>query len=211
MSVAKLLLSILGLSLITLSAEARLEVGTVAFYSDGAVEKLVAYQEGRAVWEDTRKRRYIYGTNPLLPAIIREDRLRPAKSYSARIDASNPERLLGTAAGTSQRFVLIRTYRNGRSIRRQWRCESLGRSTMPLQSEVLDVDRYACTRLSYTKRKRVVVREQRTISYSPALQLSVSFERKTKNSTSSRALKQLLAPEQVSATRIRHIHRQLAK
>jgi hypothetical protein len=60
MSVTKMLLLIICSSLLALGAHARPAVGTVALYSDGSVEKLVAYEGSRPVWEDTRKRRNIH-------------------------------------------------------------------------------------------------------------------------------------------------------
>ncbi|WP_439861747.1 hypothetical protein [Pseudomonas sp. MBLB4136] len=219
MSVTKILLLIICSSLLALGAHARPAVGTVALYSDGSVEKLVAYDGNRAVWEDTRKRRYTYGNNPLSLVLAREDLLRPTRSYTVDVKSGDPARLLGAAAGRAEHFVLRRIYRDGRRKLREWQCESLGRGSFALEGQTLGTERYSCLR-SYRNSSGSSRKDERLITYAPSLNLIVALERtKTKiyrkrankTTTTNRTLKHLLAPQEANAKRIRQIHRQLAK
>jgi hypothetical protein len=220
MSVVKFLVLILCLSLLSLGAQARLKVGTVAVYSDGAVEKLVAYDGNRAVWEDTRKRRYIHAGNPLAPVVSREDLLRPGRGYAIDVKSGNPARLLGAAVGSSETFVLRRIYRDGRRKLREWQCQSLGKGSFTLEGKALRTERYACLRSYRNSSGSSLRKDERLIAYAPNLNLVVALERtKTKtyrkradkSTSTSRTLKHLLAPQEANARRIRQIHRQLAK
>ncbi|GAA0788465.1 hypothetical protein [Marinobacterium sediminicola] len=55
---------LLCLACLNTSVHAETALGTVAIYSDGDVEKLVAYDNGYPVWEDVRKRRFTHASTP---------------------------------------------------------------------------------------------------------------------------------------------------
>lgn len=223
MLAAKFFFLTLCLSLLSLLAYAGPPVGSVAFYSDGTVEKLIAYDGTRAIWEDTRKRRHTHGNHPLSPVSpvsSREDLLRPKRGYVVEVKSGNPARLVGAPAGSAERFVLRRIYRDGRRTLREWQCQSLGKGTFALEGRVLGTERYACLRSYRNSSGSSLRKDERLVSYAPSLNLVVNLERtKTKSyrkrsdktSTTTRTLKHLLQPKDASAKRIGQIHRQLAK
>ncbi len=52
-------------------AIAGLPGGSIAIYSDGTVEKLIAIEGEAMRWEDDRKRQYLRSPNPVLPVLER--------------------------------------------------------------------------------------------------------------------------------------------
>jgi hypothetical protein len=195
----------------SLTTQAQLPIGTVALYSDGDVEKLVAYEGGFPVWEDTRKRRYTLSGNPLIPLLKRQDLIHPENSYGVSLYAGDPERLLNSEAGQRAKFVLRRTYADGHSRTRDWHCESLGSSRASVVGKTQLVDRYHCKLIKLRKGVFQQVREERTLSYAPQLGLFTRLERKTRSSNRIRKLKHLLLPDEADARTIARLYKRLVR
>lgn len=195
--------------LCSVSAQARPLVGSVALYSNGDVEKLIAYHGDRAVWEDVRKRRYTLSTNPLIPVLQRQDLLHPENDYRVLVQEGRPKALLGAAAGKSMQFTLQRTYNNDRSISRYWQCTSLGKASMSLDRKALRIDRYSCVRAKDRDGNSPVIREQRILGYAPALGLVADLERTTTSGKEKRTLVHLLGPKRADADTIKSLFLQI--
>jgi len=191
-------------------AQTQLAVGTVAIYSDGDIEKLIAYDNDHPVWEDTRKRRYTLADSPLIPRLEYRNLLKPDSDYQVRVTSGNPRDLAIAPVGQKAHFQLRRQYRDGTSRMRDWTCEVLSPSQTRLEGTTHPVNRYKCQR--FTPHKKLlypVLRETRLISYSPELGLTLQLERETRSGTRMRKLKYLLAPAEASAKKIARAHRRV--
>lgn len=199
------------LTLATGGAIADVPVGSVAVYSDGGVEKLLSRTDGKSLWEDDRKRRYLRTDNPILPVRERSNFL-DGHGYVQTVIEGQPENYRKLAVGQRLEFTLRRNYRDGKTATRMWDCEYRGAR----QGKVLDkprtLQRYVCERfIIHRKLHNRSFRERRVIAFSEELGMVVDLQRTTRKRTSSRKLVALLPPSKATYKTLRTLVRKIRK
>jgi hypothetical protein len=170
-------------------------IGTVALYSDGKVEKLLAKEPDGWRWEDDRKRQFLRSTNPAIPVLERRDFL-SGRGYRQAIASGNPGTLRQLPPGTPVEFSMIRSRNSGERSRRNWECTYLGQQRQDVLGTERMLDRYSCERFKiHRKLHNRSFRERRDFAYSPELGVVVDLERKTRKRSRSRQLVALFPPE----------------
>lgn len=189
---ASILISVLLLS--SSGAFAAVPVGTVALYSDGTVEKLLAIEGDTLRWEDDRKRQFVRSTNPAFPVLERRDFL-SGRGYHQVVSIGDVDALRGAPPGTSVEFSVIRNRNSGERSKRNWECSFQGRMRHDVLGTERQLDRYSCERfVIHRKLHNRSFRERRDFSFSPDLALVVDMERTTRKGSSSRRLIALFPP-----------------
>jgi hypothetical protein len=173
-------------------ASATVPVGTIALYSDGRVEKLIAIEDQGLRWEDDRKRQFLRSRNPAVP-VLESQQLMPGKSYFQELVNGDPDALKKQPLGTPVHFTMIR-HRDGGTKRRYWKCEFLGSKREAVLGQSQTLDRYRCERSALSRKFHYSVRDSREFTYSPELGVLVQMERKTRTRTRSRELVALFRP-----------------
>ena len=186
--------SILFFLLVSGMSHGAVPVGTIALYSDGQVEKLLAADEQGLRWEDDRKRQYLRSPNPAVPVLERRDFL-SGTGYHQVLGSGDPNALHELPPGTPVEFSVIRSRFNGERSKRNWECSYLGRTRQDVLGAERIVDRYSCERFVIPRKfYQRIFRERRDFSYSPDLGIVVDLDRKTRSKTSSRRLVALFPP-----------------
>jgi len=181
---------------------AAVPVGSVAIYSDGRVEKLLAIEEGNLRWEDDRKRQFVRSPNPVVPALTRIDFL-SKRGYQQRVSSGDPDALLEASAGTPVEFSVTRVQHDGVRSVRHWECVLEGTTQDRIAGKVRELDQYVCERFTiHRKFWHREFREKREFSYSPDLGLVVDLRRQTRTKSYRRKLVKLLPPDKASYKRI---------
>lgn len=193
------------------TAHARLPAGTVALYSDGYSQKLLRYENGNSIWEDVRKRQYVYGPHPVRPAVSVWYPFDPEKSYVTEVVDGSPQALTKSSAAESEHIKIERQYSDGSIEHRDWLCESLGSGQSTVVGVTLEVSRYECSRSKLDRKFRMRWKETRLIEYAPSLQLITSVIRERPMETQERTLMFLVPPDQVSAKKIAQLQRQVQR
>jgi hypothetical protein len=179
--------------LLSAGASGAVPVGTIALYSDGKVEKLIAKEERGLRWEDDRKRQFLRSRNPAIP-VLESRHLISGNFYFQEVHSGNPDSIRGLPPGTSVEFTMIR-HRNGGVRMRHWECAYLGSARGEVLGQMRSLDRYRCERFAIHKKlHNRSFREQREFSYSPELGVTVDLERKTRKRTRTRRLVALFPP-----------------
>lgn len=178
------------------TASATVPVGTIALYSDGRVEKLVAIEDNGLRWEDDRMRQFLRSTNPVMP-VLESRQLVSGQGYTQRLRSGDPTSVKKMPKGEPVRFTTIR-YRDGGARTRYWACEFLGTSVEDVLTTARAVERYRCQRSSFGgKPPRYRLRDTREFTFSPELGVTVKMERETDKGTRSRELVALFEPGSV--------------
>lgn len=176
-------------------AFATVPIGTVALYSDGKVEKLLAKEQNGLRWEDDRKRQFLRSTNPAVPVLERKDFL-SGRGYRQVIANGNPGALRELPPGTPVEFSMVRSRYSGERSQRNWECTYLGRVRQDVLGADRDLDRYSCERfVIHRKLHNRSFRELRDFTYSPDLGVIVTIDRKTRKDSRSSRLVALFPPE----------------
>jgi hypothetical protein len=196
----RLLLCISMLLPVTASA---VQPGSIAVFSDGSVEKFVARNGDREIWEDERLRRITRPVNPLLPPITREPLL-GGVDYTQVLQKGNPAVLLSGKKGDVAEFSVWRVRGLDTGSERRYRCTHEGVHSLPVMGKPEQVTRYTCIRFrvsgaSWQER----IKETRIIDYSPRLEMVVATKRTTPKSDSRRVLVRLMAPAAYSYKALR--------
>lgn len=188
--------TIFAVILITIStaAQATVPVGTIALYSDGRVEKLVAIENDGLRWEDDRMRQFLRSRNPIVP-VLESRQLITGKTYTQLLDSGNPDSINQVPEGTPIRFSMTR-FRDGEEKTRYWKCEYLGSSVNEVLGVARELDRYRCQKSTWSSGKfpRFTVRDTRDFTFSPELGVMVQMRRETAKRTRSRKLVALYEP-----------------
>jgi hypothetical protein len=182
---------------ISTSASATVPVGTIALYSDGRVEKLVAIEDNGLRWEDDRMRQFLRSTNPIMPVLESRQPV-TGKGYMQRLKSGDPASVKQMPAGTPVHFSTVR-YSDTGAKTRYWRCEFLGTSVDVVLTTARTLERYRCQRssLSLGRTPGLRVRDTREFTFSPELGVMVELERETAERTRSRQLVALFSPGSV--------------
>lgn len=187
-------------------------VGTVAVYSDGKVEKLVQKGTGWEVWEDQRKRLYKRSIHPVVPVLSYQKYPDRTQGYTQTVKFGSPETLIPFGKGDAAQFEMNRhSSQSGNSIR-HWRCTYRGEGRFKLKRKKYKTNKYNCARSVFWKEVIAKVRETHDIEYAPELGLVV--ERKVigrSGKTKRVELEALLTPERATAKRISRIVYKLRK
>lgn len=197
-------LLLIGMLLVTFQAQA-VAPGTVAIYSNGAVERLVTREGDIEVWENERKVRSRRSPNPVVPPLSRESLLR-GPVYRQTLSRGEPATLLNAAPGASVEFVMTRTDENGNQAARQFQCEFEGRRKHRVMGKLEAVDVFTCERFTvHRKLWHKIVKEKRVLQYSPRLRMVVDRERfrPSKGTTTRQTLVKLLSPKQINYANLR--------
>lgn len=169
-------------------------VGTVALYSDGTLEKLLADEKDSLLWEDDRKRQYLRSKNPALPVLERQDFL-SGRGYRQIVSSGNPDALRELPPGTPVEFSVLRTRNSGERSKRNWECSYLGQVSQDVLGTERSLERYSCERfVIHRKFHNRSFRERRDFTYSPDLGIVVDLDRKTRKRSRSRQLVALFPP-----------------
>jgi hypothetical protein len=142
-------------------------VGTVALYSDGRVEKLIAIEKEGLRWEDDRMRQFLRSRNPIMPVLESRQRI-SGRVYSQQLDNGHPDRIRELPVGSSLHFSVVRNGTGGTKTR-YWRCEFLGDAQEDIVGLLRDVEKYRCRQSSMSRKLGLRVRENREFTYSPSL------------------------------------------
>lgn len=184
------------------SSLAMVPVGTVAIYSDGPAEKLLAIEDGRMRWEDDRKRLSVRSTNPIVPRLEARTFL-SGKGYRQRVVRGDPDTIRTLPQGEPVVFSLLRTRDAGDAQQRHWECVFLGTQQKEVVGTERRLERYQCERFTlHRKLHNRKFRERREFSYSPDLGLVVDMRRETRTKRSRRKLVRLYAPDEATYRRI---------
>jgi hypothetical protein len=184
---------------------AAMPVGSVAIYSDGSVEKLLADEGDRLHWEDHRKRRLVRSKNPIVPLLQRTDFL-SKRGYRQTISSGDPGSIKTLAPGEPLEFTVLRTRYNGETSRRMWECQRLARTKEKVIGVSRVLDKYVCERfVLHRKLWNRQFREKREFSYSRDLGLVVELKRQTRTRTSNKRLVAILAPDKAEYRQIKQV------
>lgn len=177
-------------------AQGAVPVGTIALYSDGRVEKLIAEDERGLLWEDDRKRQWLRSRNPAVP-VLEGRQIMVGTSYTHILDSGNPDALMRLPAGTPVNFTMIRN-RNGGVKTRYWRCILLGEVREQVLGQARVLDQYRCERRARSRKLNTfVVRDEREFTYSRDLGVMVDMERTSKKGQRTRRLVALFKPGEI--------------
>jgi len=180
--------------LVSETALGAVPVGTVALYSDGNVEKLLADEKDGLRWEDDRKRQHLRSKNPAIPVLERRDFL-SGTGYHQAVSSGDPDALRKLPPGTPVEFSVIRSGFSGERSKRNWECSYLGRVRQDVLGTERMLDRYSCERFAiHRKLHNRSFRERRDFTYSHDLGVVVDLDRKTRKKSSSRRLVALFPP-----------------
>ncbi|WP_415897946.1 hypothetical protein ACMXYX_06205 [Neptuniibacter sp. QD72_48] len=188
------------------------DIGTVAIYSDGKVEKLVEKGTGWEVWEDQRKRLYKRSIHPVVPVLSYQKYPDRTQGFTQAVKFGSPEELIPFGKDDVVEFELNRqSPKSGNSIR-YWRCTYHGEGNFKLKKKKYKTNKYTCARSAFWKEVVAKVREVHDIEYSPELGLIVSRRTKDRNWDVKKVeLEALLTPERATAKRISRIVYKLRK
>lgn len=181
------------------------DVGSVAIFSDGSVERLIKRDGDMEVWEDERLRRLSRSSNPLLPTLSRAQYL-GGVDYSRSLKNGDPAALLKGKQGDAVKFSVWHKSRRDSGSERLYSCEHQGAHSLMVMGREEKVQRFSCERyriVTMTWHKKVY--ETVVIDYSRRLGLVVDWTRTTPKRTRHRALVELLAPNEYSYRRVRAV------
>lgn len=199
------MIRILTASLLLLSiqsAQADIQIGSVAIYSDGSVEKLVQRKEGWTLWEDERKRLYKKANYPAWPVLKYQEFPDRSEGYVQKLAFGKPDTIKPMGEKQSVTFELTKTS-NDTYLQRYWRCLYDGKGSFTLGSTKYRTLNYDCTRFILLKAVYPKPREEQRIKYSPTLGLVVDRRSVDYKGRSERLkLERLLSPEKATAKRI---------
>ncbi len=200
--------NLLVLCLVGGAASAAVPVGSVAMYSDGRVEKLISHSDGKLLWEDDRKRRFLRSENPIIPTLERKDFL-SRKGYSQWVSDGDPDSIDRLTSGTRIGFKTVRVRHNGKRSTRNWDCKYLGSKKKKVLGMMRKLDMFDCERfVVHSRTWQKQFRESRQFSYSSELGLIVDMKRKTRKKSNEWKLVAILPPEK---TGYRHLSKRVRK
>ena len=156
-------------------ASATVPIGTVALYSDGRVEKLLAIEENGLRWEDDRMRQFLRSRNPIMPR-LESRQLVTGKVYFQELKSGDPDLITNLPEGTPLHFSITRN-RNGTVKTRYWRCEFLGSVRGETLGEIRNLEKYRCKQSFMSRKFGLRVRDISEFTYSPELGVIVQMER----------------------------------
>lgn len=179
-------------------AWAALPVGSVVMYSDGRVEKLLSREDGKLLWEDDRKRRYLRSENPIMPVLERRDFL-SAKGYVQTLRSGDPDSISVRPSGDRVEFSVVRERASGTPSIRTWECTRHAAPRDKVLGEMRELDVYRCERFVYHRKTwQRQFRESREFSYSRDLGLIVKMHRKTTKKESKWRLSSVVTPDKAT-------------
>lgn len=184
------------------SVQADIQIGSVAIYSDGSVEKLIQKGEEWTLWEDERKRLYKKANYPAWPVLKYQKFPDRSEGYVQKLAFGEPQTIKPTGKKKSVTFEFTRTS-NDAHLQRYWRCLYDGKGSFTLGSKKYRTLNYDCTRYVMQKVIYPKPREEQRIKYSPTLGLVVDRRSVDYKGRSERLkLERLLSPEKATAKRI---------
>lgn len=175
------------------------EVGSVAIYSNGQVERLMQKSPDFKVWEDGRKRRYKRSIYPFMPVLEYSKFPLVNGSYRQTLSKGKPDRLAPYGSEERVHLTVNRINAEGVVKERNWRCDNQGSSTFDYLGESLSTQLFECIRFTLPKWK---VKERLTLAYASEIDLVVDFTREKSGKTKRVQLILLLAPEEASVSKI---------
>ena len=177
---------------------AALPVGSVVMYSDGRVEKLLSREDGKLLWEDDRKRRYLRSENPIMPVLERRDFL-SAKGYVQTLRSGDPDSIAVRPSGDRVEFSVVRERVGGTPSIRTWECTRHAAQREKVLGEMRELDAYHCERFVYHRKTwQRQFKESREFSYSRDLGLIVEMHRKTPEKESKWRLSSVVTPDKAT-------------
>lgn len=187
-------------------AQAQLPMGSVLIFSNGDVEKLIAYQGANSLWENGKKIRYLRSSNPAIPNLARTVFADPEGGYYLKLTKGNPDSLLTGRQGLSSSFTYQRHYDDGRISQRNWQCTFDGTVSAQVIKQTTTVQRFTCIRYTLSRKTgEQIIRERRITDYDPELGVVINADvrrGKKGQKNRSRYLVQILPPEQATASKI---------
>jgi len=182
--------------------QASTQIGSVAIYSDGKVEKLIQKTKGWSLWQDQRKRSYKRSRYPYLPELSYQKFPDPSQGFSHHVVFGHPENLKPFGEADVVDFELIKE-RASKAGKKYWQCAYKGKGKFKLGKTRINTENYNCVRWVLYKEMIPKTKETIRIKYSPEFDLVV--DRKHRDSRGNKKRKKLvtvLPPEKATAKRI---------
>jgi hypothetical protein len=190
------------LLLLAIPAQASTEIGSVAIYSDGSVEKLLEKNSEWSVWQDQRKRLYKKANYPHFPILHYQKFPDPSEGYRQELVFGSPLKMQTFGGETQASYELLKTSKSS-SGKKYWQCSFTGKGKYKLGSKKYKTQNYDCTRIILKKGFYPQKKEQLLLKYSPTLQVVVDRKRIDSKGNKKRVkLIKILKPEKATAKRI---------
>lgn len=191
--------------MMTAPAQATTQVGSVAIYSDGRVEKLIEIGPDWTIWEDQRKRLYKKVNYPHFPIIHYQKYPEKNEGYQQKLIYGSPGKLKPLGNEVTVNYELLKTSKNSKNTK-YWECSYAGEGLFRVDSKKYSTDNYECTRFSVKKDISSSLKEQLNLKYAADLGLVVYKQRISFLGKKQRAkLVKVLEPERATAKRISRI------
>ena len=188
--------------ILAIPAQASTQVGSVAIYSDGRVEKLLEKNSEWSLWQDQRKRLYKRSVLPFLPDLSYQKFPDPSKGFSHTIFFGNPENLIPYGRADVVDFELIKKTSRS-SGKKYWQCSFDGEGKFTLGKKRIKTMNYDCVRWVLYKETVPKTKETIRLKYSPKLGLVVDRKRRDSKGKKERVkLVKVLKPKKATAKRI---------
>lgn len=190
-------------------AVAALPVGSVVMYSDGKVEKLLAVEGSRMIWEDDRKRRYVRSSNPILP-LLEKHYFLSGRSYTQTLEKGDPNAIFDLPVGRALEFSVVRRKSNGEKSTRNFECKRLGKKKRKVLGKRRTLDRFVCERFTYDRKTWVrLLKRKHEFLYSRDLGLIVDSRTETSKRRWRAKLVDIVSPSRASYKRLSRKVREL--
>ena len=190
------------LLVISISSQASTQIGSVAIYSDGSVEKLIEKTIDGSLWQDQRKRMYKRSKYPYLPELSYQKFPDPSQGFSHSIIFGHPERLKPYGDRDVVDFELMKKT-SSNSGKKYWQCSYEGKGKFKLGKKRIETEDYSCVRWVFYKEIVPKTKETIRLKYSPKLGLIVDRRhRDSRGEKKRKKLVQVFSPEKATAKRI---------
>ncbi len=139
--------------------------GTVVVHRSGLLEEVVENDGTQLLWANNRNRSYAKPANFIAPYAFSET---SERRYRQEVYLGNPDDLWPLGRGEWVYFGVLRTYEDGRTVKRVWRCRDRGISELSYRGRSEPTLHVRCTVYRPGFRKDYP-RLQKDYYYSPAL------------------------------------------
>ena len=193
------------LFLLIIPAQAGTQIGSVAIYSDGRVEKLLEKNSEWSLWQDQRKRLFKKANYPHFPIIHYQKFPDIREGYRQKLVYGSPEQIKPAGEKKSLNFELLKTSKSSRG-KKYWKCSYTGKGKFKLGTKKYRTHNYECVRSVFNKHMSLQKKEQLNLKYSPTLEMVVDRKRIDSKGEKERVkLVNILKPTKATPKRIARI------
>lgn len=188
--------------LLAIPAQASSQIGSVAIYSDGSVEKLLERNSEWSLWQDQRNRLFKKANYPHFPTIHYQKFPDKREGYRQELVYGSPEQIKPIGEKQSLNYELLKTSKSSRG-KKYWKCSYTGKGRFKLGTKKYRTHNYECVRSIFNKHMSLLKKEQLNLKYSPTLEMVVDRKRVDSKGKKERVkLIKILKPEKATAKRI---------